>query len=280
MITAMSVNGNECEKVFPLIQRAGFDGVDLGLHAVDMGNEDDRVWKKRIEEIIGLLEKYDLKCAQVHLPFYGIFDSSEIYSEKMERAIKNAFCAMKMLGAKWGAHHPQSSTGFDYDRKRAMHDNKEKIKGYLEEAAKYDVGIAVENIPIFPDCPQYKFFSALTEDHFELVDSFKSDLVQVCWDFGHAHLMHYDEVEALKTFGSMIKILHVHNNYGVYDMHLSPSIGGVDWDDMVKTLKSFGYNGPLALEVNIHQLKEEYWERFINYCGEDSRLLEEKFICL
>lgn len=289
MIKAMSVNGGECERVFPLMKNAGFDAVDIGLDGVDLGNADDRVWKKRIEEIGLLLEKNGLACAQAHLPFYDMFLSSEIPIEKNERAIKNAFCAMAALGAEWGAYHPRSSTGFDYgshpmnksgfayEREKALHDNREAIKGYLEYASKYGVGIAIENIPVFPDCPQYKFFSANPDDHLELADSLGSESVGVCWDFGHANLMDYDVCEVLKKFGKRIKILHVHNNYGDGDMHIAPSIGSVEWNGVMSTLKQIGYSGPLALEVNIHRLAEEYWERYIRYCGEDAKCLENKF---
>lgn len=230
MLKLINLTFEQCKTELSKFKNAGFDGVDLALYDGVMNDG----WEKRIDETAQLLENNNMVCAQVHLPFYDLFDSSEKYNEKTESQIKNSFKAMSILGAKWGALHPQSSTGFGYDRNRSMHDNIEKIKGYLEEAVKYNTGIAVENIPVFPDCPQYKFFTANSDDHIELVDSLDSDFVKICWDFGHSNLMNYNITEILKKLGDRIKILHIHNNNGICDWHVTPSIGTIKWDDIAK----------------------------------------------
>lgn len=254
-------------------KKAGFDGIDLCLGEGVMGHG----WQERIEHARRLLDKYEMVCAQVHLPWYDIFASSEIYDEEIESEIKNSFKAMELLGAKWGALHAQSATNFGYDRQRALHDNTEKIKGYLEEAVKYDRGIAVENLAVFPDCPQYKFFTAYPEELIELIDTVNSPLVQICWDFGHANLMEFDMSEALKKMGSRIKILHVHNNNKQTDFHVTPSIGTLKWDGVIDTLRETGFDGPMTLEVNMSLNQHENLGRYINYIGEDARWLEGKF---
>ena len=275
MIKSINCSEKDIEKTLPKLKKAGFDGIDFAL--CDNGFMDGN-WQEKAEKVKQLLDKNGMVCAQVHLPFYGIFESSEIYDEKMERNIKNSFQAMKILDTKWGAFHPQSATNYDYDRNRSMHDNIEKLKGYLEEAAKYDVGIAVENIPVFPDCPQYNFFSANVDDHIELVDALNSPLVQICWDFGHANLMKYDMAEEIKKMGDRIKILHVHNNNGMCDWHVTPTIGTIRWEGLLKTLKHIGFDGPMNLELNFKNLiPDECFDRYIKYSGEDAKLLEKKF---
>lgn len=274
MIKAVNWSEKNLEEFLPKLKAAGFDGIDFALHDGFMTED----WQKKTEKVKRLLDDNNMVCAQVHLPFYGIFESSEIYDEKLEKEIKNSFHAMKILDTKWGAFHPQSATNFDYDRKRSMHDNIEKLKGYLEEAAKYDVGIAVENIPVFPDCPQYKFFSANVEDHIELIDSLNSPLVQACWDFGHANLMPYDMAEVIKKMGGRIKILHVHNNNEMCDWHVTPSVGTIRWDGVLAALKETGFSGPMNLELNFKDLiASDVLERYIDYSGEDAKWLEKKF---
>lgn len=273
MIKAINASAKQCETMLPALKAAGFDGIDMALQDGFMADG----WEKRVERILELLEDNDMCCAQVHLPFYGIFASSEIYDPEIEKQIKNSFKAMKMLGAKWGAFHPQSATGFDYDRNRAMHDNTEKLKNYLEEAVKYGTGIAVENIPVFPDCPQYNFFSSNIDDHAELVDGLNSDLVKICWDFGHANLMSFDTADALRKLGERVKILHVHNNNGMCDWHVAPSIGTHCWDGTVKALSDIGYDGPLSLEINFSLVPEERMQSYVKYLGEDAEWLKQKF---
>lgn len=251
------------------IKNLGFCGIDFGY--------DDKFWaEKDLDEatykLKEMLEAEGLRAAQVHLPFYNIFASSETIDETIEFRIKYALKTMKILGAKWGALHPMSASNFEYDRKKAMYDNKEKVKVYLEEASKYGSGLAIENIPIFPDCPQYHFFTSDLEDHIELIDSFNSPLVGACWDFGHANLMYYNKAEALNEIGSRVKIVHAHSNFGDHDWHLSPALGNVNWSELLPVLIKNGFSETFSLELNHDStynngLTGEVRKSYIEFCA-------------
>lgn len=252
-----------------MIKDAGFEGIDMGFS----GGFFEGDWEKKTHEIKDCFEKAGLKCAQVHLPYYNIFESSEVYIEEKEREMRSSFKCMSILGAKWGAYHPMSSTNFDYDPKRAMHDNREKLKNYLEEASKYNVGIAVENLPVFPDCSQYNFFTSNYEDHCELVDSLDSELIGACWDFGHANLMPYDMSEVLDVMGDRIKIVHMHNNTEMCDLHIAPCIGTIKWEKMIPVLVKHGYSGPLNLELNLNLIMPELKKDYLELCSKAADLM-------
>ena len=251
-------------KTLKMFKNAGFEGIDFQFPENFF---QDKTWEEKIHAIKECLDSEGLVCAQVHLPYYDLFLSSELYDDDKEYQIKSSFKCMSVLGAKWGAYHPMSSTNFDYDPKRAMHDNKEKIKNYLEEASKYNVGIAVENIPVFPDCPQYNFFLSNYEDHIELVDSFNSDLVGVCWDFGHANLMKYDKAKVLDLMGSRVKIVHMHNNTEMCDLHIAPCIGTIKWEEMIPILVKHGFEGPLSLEINKNIVTPQMLPLYLEFCS-------------
>lgn len=169
-----------------------------------------------------------------------------------------------------GTYHPMSSTNFDYDPKRAMKDNQEKIKKYLEESAKYNVGIAVENLPVFPDCSQYKFFTSNYEDHCELIDSFNSELVGVCWDFGHANLMKYDKAKVLDIMGERVKIVHMHNNTEMCDLHIAPCIGTVKWEELIPILVKNKFSGSLNLEIKINLVTPQMRQAYVEFCSKNA----------
>lgn len=249
------------------VNEAGFDGVDFAFYQ-DFFTVEDK--DKTIAQTRENLDKAGLACVQTHLPFYDIFASSELFDEEMERRIHYALAAMSKLGAKWGALHPLSATNFSYDRKRALNDNMEKIKGYLETAVKYDVGIAVENIPVYPDCPQHQFFTSKAEDHCELIDRMNSPLIGACWDIGHAHLniAEQDKIKALRTMGKRIKILHVHNNYGNMDWHLCPAFGFIKWDEIMVALSDIGYSGYFSLESVIGRRNKEIKTAYMQFCAQ------------
>lgn len=81
-----------------MIKNAGFDGIDAGFDEHFFDGDD---WEEKAYKIRDCFEQTGLKCAQVHLPFYNIFESSEVYHDHKEYEIKNSFKCMSILGAKW-----------------------------------------------------------------------------------------------------------------------------------------------------------------------------------
>jgi len=230
------------------LKEHGFDGIAFEFSKAFNTRPDK---DQALNQIIENIQAAGLTCPQVHLPYYDIFASSETYDPEMEDHITYALRAMAKLGAKWGALHPMSASNFGYDRKKAMEDNIEHIKKYLETASKYNVGIAVENLPYFPDHPEAPFFSSHTEDLRELVDRIDNPLVGVCWDFGHAHVNMtegQDELSSLKTVADKVTALHVHNNYTNVDWHLCLAFGDIKWEEVLPVLFDAGYDGYFTLE--------------------------------
>ncbi|MBR2339470.1 MAG: sugar phosphate isomerase/epimerase [Clostridia bacterium] len=263
------------EQFLKALKGAGFDGIDLDLSSAKSLFEGDV--ENRSKELRAHLDENGIECSQVHLPYYSLFASSELWDTETDEKIEKSFTVMKILGAKWGAFHPLTAFNFSCDSKRAIADNREKLLRYLKAAEREGVGIAVENIPIFPDCPQYKFFSANPDDHIMLVDSIKSDFIGVCWDFGHANLMTYDMCEALDKMGDRIKILHMHSNFGDYDRHLCPYIGSVEFDKLLPILKKNGFDGTLSLEINYDLIRPQILPDYLNMCAKAARDMTKYF---
>ena len=231
-----------------MLRASGFDGVDLNFSA-------DFFQGEQLDTIVANLKEAGLVCAQVHLPTYGLFADSGTDDPKIESQIEYALSVMPALGAKWGAIHVRSAAESSFDRNRAMQDNIRWLKRLVGIAEGYGVGIAVENLPTFPDRPDAPFFSSRIEDQCELIDAVDHPLLGACWDFGHAHLniQHKDKTQQalLLTLGDRLKIVHAHSNYATRDSHLPPAIGSVDWEDALTGLKKIGYDGYMNLECNL-----------------------------
>ena len=101
-------------------------------------------------------------------------------------AIKRSIRACDMLGIRQMVYHaiqhPQSyrpnATWLDF--------NIEFFNRFIEEAKRYHVGICIENM-----WPTLKLFGGTqwnTDVLLELVDSFRDDIVGVCWDTGHGNV--------------------------------------------------------------------------------------------
>lgn len=80
----------------------------------------------------------------------------------------------------------------------------------LEYAIKYNTGIAVENLPIFPDNSKLMpFYSSSFEDLATLVDSFDDERMGICWNFGHANLLRWEQTAAIEFLESRIKCTQI-----------------------------------------------------------------------
>ena len=257
MIKTLQIREKEnLELMIEYASLAGYKDISLGFESSEdtLLLRDD--YKKELEKICKLLDKYNLNCIQTHLPaVYHLLVSSEEVNERLETAIKRGIEASAILGAKWTAFHPRTAINDGYNRKISCEHNKKFLTEYLEDAEKYGVGIAVENMPLYPqNNPEYRFFGGGYEELVDLCDDFKSDKIGICWDFGHAHTAAIDQVKALRYIGERLKITHVHDNFKNGDHHILPLLGGlewgcIDWEKVMPVLKEINYNGPLTLEI-------------------------------
>ncbi len=82
-------------------------------------------------------------------------------------------------------------------------------------------------------------------------------LMGFCLDTGHANLIGLDVEEFIITLGEHLKILHIHDNDGVRDLHQIPfTFSGnrennslTDWDGFIRGLRKIGYNQVLSFET-------------------------------
>ena len=250
-----------------MLRSCGFDGVDLNFSG-------DFFRDEQLETIVGNLKEAGLVCAQVHLPTYGLFADSGEDDPDLEKKIEFALSVMPRLGAKWGAIHARSAVESDFNTERAMQDNIRWLKRLLSIAQRYGVGIAVENLPTFPDRPDAPFFSSRIEDQCQLIDAINHPLLGACWDFGHAHLniQHKDKTqqELLMTLGKRLKIVHAHSNYATRDSHLPPAIGSVDWEDALTGLKKIDYDGFFSLECGCGGSDPKIVQAYCEFCGKST----------
>jgi sugar phosphate isomerase/epimerase len=250
-----------------MLRSCGFDGVDLNFSS-------DFFRDEQLETIVGNLKEAGLVCAQVHLPTYGLFADSGEDDPDLEKKIEFALSVMPRLGAKWGAIHARSAVESGFNTERAMQDNIRWLKRLLSIAQRYGVGIAVENLPTFPDRPDAPFFSSRIEDQCQLIDAINHPLLGACWDFGHAHLniQHKDKTqqELLMTLGKRLKIVHAHSNYATRDSHLPPAIGSVDWEDALTGLKKIDYDGFFSLECGCGGSDPKIVQAYCEFCGKST----------
>ena len=88
-------------------------------------------------------------------------------------------------------------------------------------------------------------------------DKFGAEVLGFCFDTGHANLVHLDFERFITTLGSRLKVLHIHDNDGVRDLHQIPfaftktreNKAATDWEGFVAGLRAIKYDGVLNFET-------------------------------
>lgn len=239
--------------------KAGFSAVSLCFAYDDTLWRED--WEARILWIRQKLEEHGIACVQTHLPCYDLKVSSEVLDPAMERAMDRGILAAGMLGAAWNAYHCRTSITRNYSPRVSLEENMPQLERLLKLAKENHTGIAVENLSLFPDVYWMRFLGSDVEDLVELCRRFDDPAMQICWDFGHAHLLKHDLPELVRTAGKLIQCTHIHNNYQLQDDHNLPSVGTIDWPAAMDAMAEVGYDGYLTLEPRFPIA--EVWETYL-----------------
>ena len=227
------------------VREAGFCAVGVDLWG--MPTDADAV--EAVKPYRAILDACGLTCTQTHLPVYDPLVCSTVVDPARENIIRASVSASSVLGAPVCVYHPRTAITKGYDEGIAYEHNREALKPILDVAAKENILVAVENIPVFPDCPQHRFYSSDPEDLAFLVDSFGFAPIGICWDTGHANLMSFNQPKVIKQLGSRILCTHISSNFKEQDWHLLPLYGYLDWKKVMAAFREIGYDRDLTLEL-------------------------------
>ena len=88
-------------------------------------------------------------------------------------------------------------------------------------------------------------------------ERYHAEVLGFCFDTGHANLVGIDFENFMATLGYRLKVLHIHDNDGIADLHQIPytftrtreNNSSTDWDGFVRGLSRAGYRGTLSFET-------------------------------
>lgn len=239
---------------FEMFQKNGIESLDYqGLMCLH-GNQDlNHMPKDELEVYLKAFyeetKNHNLVINQLHALWDPSFKNEGEYDmfDYYERAIY----AASILKAKYVVIHPIPLKGFylwekvDYDK--IVETNKNLINKLLPSARKYNVCIAVENLPFLE---LREFFSPTGTLKF--VEEINDPNVVMCLDTGHFNMFREEKIyDFLLKAGDKLGCLHIHDNNGATDSHSIPHLGTFDWEMFIKGLKKVGFAGVLSLETKI-----------------------------
>ena len=88
-------------------------------------------------------------------------------------------------------------------------------------------------------------------------DKYKAEVLGFCFDTGHANLVGIDFEKFIETLEYRLKVLHIHDNDGIGDLHQIPftftknreNKSATDWDGFVRGLRKINFDKVLSFET-------------------------------
>lgn len=239
------------ERAIELIAKAGFDAWDFSMFKMCDYDWDKRVLKpnahplasreylafaRRLKQV-GL--DNGIVCNQSHAPFPM---SEKPIRDYLKRAIE---CTAE-AGGEICVIHP--------DNNKSAEENAEHYFELLPFAKEHNVKIATENMWNW-DKTTDTACKAACSDHLDFkahIDAVNDPFLVACVDIGHAEMkgLNTDAPTMIRTLGSSVQALHIHDNDKWHDSHQLPMSMNIDFTKVVKALKDIGYNGYFTLEAD------------------------------
>ena len=272
-----SLQRSETESIaegFRRIKEAGFDSIDFNF---EMFSEYDSLtsidgrcfYDKMTFELDDYFAKYKseaylqgLTVLQSHAPFldYLSYIKDEAAYEHFVKVTNKVIESCKVLGCAYIVVHPLCSALRD-GKSSEWELNKKYFSALLETARKSGCRICIENIFTRENGAIRPGFSSDVDTCNSFIDEMNAaageDIFGLCFDFGHASLLHKDIEEFIVKADKRLKVVHLHDNDGTEDMHGIPYTylkhwGGSpinDWNSLIKGLKKIQYEGGINFET-------------------------------
>ena len=189
--------------------------------------------------LMDLMPSYKLSYS-IHAPISDINIGSlneRIREDSVIELLTTAETAANLNVDLMTIHPGMTSMAVPYMEEKAVEKAKKSLSSIDRISSEYGVRIAVENMPSFP------FMLGHTAE--EMKDLIGNTNLGFCLDIGHANTT--DQIdELIKEFKDRLINVHIHDNNGEMDEHLTLGEGNIDFKRVLDSLK--GYQGNYIIE--------------------------------
>jgi len=207
-------------------------------------------WEAWIDLAGDTAAKRGVKWNQSHAPCL-VFNCSKDMPLHREYC-RRAFIGCQKLGIPWMVfHHVGNPINYGSNLSKYEYD-KLYFSWMLEEAYKYNVGIAIENL--FVGAEIDGTMASPVDYAIALASYFNDPKVGVCYDVGHGNIKKYNDcIDAytnIKRIGRYLKATHIHDNSTADDDHIPPFMGTINWKGLMRGLDEIGYECSFTFEAH------------------------------
>ena len=256
---------------FEQIKNAGFDCIDLNL---DVFLKNSELYQGEMnqffEQDTGALRQYftpydqgakrfGLTYSQMHAPYPVWVQGRDVQNCHMiGNVIPRCLEIAGFLGIPYVVIHPFKMQ-YRQACKEEGRQNLKFFQGLIETARENHVIICLENLYESIGGRLVEGVCSAPEEVIWYIDSLNQaageERFGFCLDTGHLNLVRRSPYETVQRLGNRIKVLHLHENDGMDDLHQIPyTFGrkagdGFDWEGLLAGLRETGYDGVLNFET-------------------------------
>ncbi len=233
------------DQMYARIRELGYDAVDHDLADTNAPCYRDaasmEAYCKTVREAA---ETNGILISQVHGPWPTDDTTAENRTKTLEN-MRLAVYGCHIMNSPYLIIHPQMPYGWgkEEDADFALTLTVDLMKALMPDCEKYSVTLCLENMPMTAH-------RISTMDRIaEAVKMVNHPSAGICFDTGHTNVYGHDLGDAVRTAGTYLRTLHVHDNDGKGDRHQLPYLGTADWASFTRALAETGFTGVLSLET-------------------------------
>ncbi len=269
------VNDSHPEEGFAMMKRAGFSCADFSLNDYLMNtsiyqSELNSFFDKSLQELKEFFtphkmgaEAAGIKINQLHMPYpmYVPGADQKVNDYLWEQVAPKSMVVCGFLECKYIVIHGFKLVQFIGTEDAEWKETEKFIDSIAPCAKKMGITICIENLyngrgshlTEGPCCDARKAVARIDR----INEKYGAEVLGFCFDTGHANLMGIDFEHFITILGKRLKVLHIHDNDGVGDLHQIPftfsrgrgNSSSTDWDGFIRGLKNIDFDGVLSFET-------------------------------
>lgn len=269
------INDNHPEEGFIMLKQAGFSCADFSLNSYLSNSslyqsERNDFFDQSIQELEHFFAPYKhgaesagITINQMHMPYpvYVPKAGRELNDYLWNQVAPKSMAVCAFFGCPCIVIHGFKLARFLGSEELEWKETAKLLDSIAPLAKEMGITICIENlydsigrhIVEGPCCNAQK--AAERIDSFN--DRYGAEVLGFCFDTGHANLVGIDFESFLITLGHRLKVLHIHDNDGVGDLHQIPftftktreNTASTDWSGFIKGLKRIHFDRVLSFET-------------------------------
>ncbi len=302
--TQNAIHDEDPGRDFARLQQAGFDCADFSLHGYLMNHDIYRgsintFFDRSAEELKAFFtphreaaKRAGVTIHQMHMPYpiYVPKGSKELNEYLWQEVAPKSVEVCSFFGCQYIVIHGMKLARLLGSENAEWAETERFIESVAPMAEKRGITICIENLYdgigghlIEGPCCNAKKAAARID---RMNEKYGAEILGFCLDTGHANLIGLDFEKFITTLGPRLKVLHIHDNDGVRDLHQIPftftrtreNTSSTDWEGFIRGLQKIHFDGVLNFETGpaLNAFPEMLHEDVLGFIAKIGRYLAKR----